>query len=74
MTKIDRDTQYARIGALITRRTGATALELMQATASTCVHKRLSEMRQRQGWSIYRIPVEGETFGSYHGIGPFEFS
>lgn len=68
-----KQTQYDRIASLITRKKGATALEMMQATASTCVHKRMSELRSR-GWSIYSKPVEGRNFSRYFGIPPAEFS
>ncbi len=38
--------QYAVIGNLISRKRGATVAELMSATWSSCVHKRLSELKE----------------------------
>jgi hypothetical protein len=48
--------QYEVIGNLIRRKRGATVAELMAATWSSCIHKRLSEMKQR-GWRIKREEV-----------------
>lgn len=62
-------TQYDRIGALLKRRKGATAAELIAATMSTAVHKRMSEMRQR-GWAIWRESIPGRTYGRYFGKAP----
>lgn len=62
-------TQYDAIGALIRRKTGATAAELIAATMSTAVHKRMSEMRER-GWAIHKVPVPGRTFHRYFGTAP----
>ena len=62
-------TQYDRIGALLKRKKGATAADLIAATMSTAVHKRMSEMRQR-GWSIRKEPVPGRTFHRYYGTAP----
>lgn len=62
-------TQYDAIGRLITRARGATALEMMHAADSTCVHKRMQEMR-RMGWQIERKPIKGKTYGRYVGMAP----
>lgn len=62
-------TQYDRIGALLRRKSGATAAELIAATFSTCVHKRMSEMRAR-GWTITREPIKGKAHGRYYGTAP----
>ena len=62
-------TQYARIGQLICRKMGATALELMHATASTCVHKRMSELKEC-GWTITKKQVSGKTYHRYFGVAP----
>jgi hypothetical protein len=64
-----RDTQYAAIGELIQREEGATPAELIAATWSTCVHKRMSEMRAR-GWDIRREQIEGRSYGRYFGQAP----
>jgi hypothetical protein len=61
--------QYDRIGALLKRRKGATAAELIAATMTTSVHRRLFEMRQR-GWTIWRQPIDGRPYGRYYGKAP----
>jgi hypothetical protein len=62
-------TQYEAIGALIKRSKGATAADLIAATMSTAVHKRMSEMRER-GWEIRKEQVPGRTFHRYFGKEP----
>jgi hypothetical protein len=61
--------QYEVIGNLIRRKRGATVAELMAATWSSCIHKRLSEMKQR-GWRIKREEVPGRNYGRYIGTAP----
>jgi hypothetical protein len=62
-------TQYDRIGALLKRRKGATAAELIAATMTTSVHKRMSEMREK-GWAIWRESIPGRAYGRYYGKAP----
>jgi hypothetical protein len=62
-------TQYDAIGALLKRKKGATAADLIAATMSTSIHKRMSEMRER-GWRIKREAIEGKTYGRYFGCPP----
>lgn len=66
---MSRRTQYDQIGALIKRKCGATPLEMMTVSQSTCVHKRLSELRNR-GWKITRKEIPGRTHGVYFGVPP----
>jgi len=61
--------QYARIARMLTRQRGATAYEMQLAAGTTCVHKRLSDMK-RKGWTITRKPVPGRNFGRYYGQAP----
>lgn len=61
--------QYAVIGKLIARKKGATPAELIAATMTTSVHRRLFEMRQH-GWTIRRVPVPGCRYGRYYGTAP----
>lgn len=61
--------QYEVIGRLIQRKRGATAADLMSATWSTCVHKRMSEMRAR-GWHINKVPIPGRTHYRFYGTAP----
>ena len=67
--KRTRRTQYDQIGALIKRKQGATPFELMTVSGSTCIHKRMSEMKQ-MGWTITRTPIDGKTYGIYRGKAP----
>ena len=62
-------TQYEAIGALLKRKTGATAADLIAATMSTSIHKRMSEMKER-GWSIRKEQVPGKTYHRYFGTAP----
>jgi predicted ArsR family transcriptional regulator len=62
-------TQYEAIGALLKRKKGATAADLIAATMSTAVHKRMSELRER-GWVIRKEPVPGRTYHRYYGQAP----
>lgn len=62
-------TQYDRIGALLKRKKGATAADLIAATMSTSIHRRLYELRQK-GWTIRKEPVPGRTFHRYYGTAP----
>lgn len=61
--------QYDRLERLLTRKTGATAMDIVQAVGTVCPHKRLSEMKAR-GWTITREQVKGRNFGRYYGIKP----
>ena len=62
-------TQYDKIGNLIKRKQGATPFELMTVSGSTCIHKRMSEMKG-MGWTITRKPINGKSYGIYYGKAP----
>lgn len=64
-----KTTQYAAIGKLLQRKKGATPAELMTSSGSTCIHKRMSEMRNA-GWSIWREDLKGARHGLYFGKAP----
>lgn len=64
-----KQSQYEAIARLICRKSGATPLELLKATNSTSVHKRMSEMKKR-GWRITREPIPGKSYGRYRGVQP----
>lgn len=66
MTKL---TQPARLERLLLRKTGVTAMEIVEKCQSTAPHKRMSELRAR-GWSIHRKPVQGKNYGRYFGVPP----
>ena len=62
-------TQYERIGRLLTRKRGATALEIIQAAGTVSPNSRLAEMKRR-GWRIVRKQIDGKSYGTYHGVKP----
>lgn len=45
-------TQHDRMATLLTRPQGATSVELARAAPSLSVHKRISELRLKKGWTI----------------------
>lgn len=64
-----KTSQYQRLEKLLTRKSGATAMEIVSALGTVCPHKRLSEMKER-GWHITRQQVNGKTYGRYFGRKP----
>lgn len=61
--------QYERLAKLLTRKTGATAMDIVAAVGTVCPHKRLSELKSR-GWMIRREQVSGKNYGRYYGVAP----
>jgi len=59
-------TQYEKLAKLLTRKRGATAMEIVEAVGTVAPHKRLSEMKAK-GWRIWREAVEGKNYGVYFG-------
>lgn len=45
-------TQHDRMATLLTRKQGATSVELARAAPSLSVHSRISELRLKKGWTI----------------------
>jgi hypothetical protein len=64
-----KQSQYDRIERLLTRKRGATAMDIAMAAGTVCPHKRLSELKAR-GWTIRREQVQGRNFGRYYGTAP----
>jgi hypothetical protein len=62
-------TQYERLSRLLTRKSGATAMDIVEAVGTVCPHKRLSELKER-GWHITREQVPGKSYGVYRGTAP----
>lgn len=62
-------TQYEIIGRLISRKRGATAMDIVFSAGTVCPHKRMSDMKA-QGWAIVKKQVNGENHHTYHGISP----
>lgn len=58
--------QYVRIGKLLTRKSGATAMEIASVVGSTSPHKRISELKAR-GWLVWREAIAGRNYGRYFG-------
>lgn len=61
--------QYDRIGKLITRKTGATAMDIASVAGTVSPHSRLSEMKAA-GWRIWREAIKGRNYGVYKGVAP----
>jgi hypothetical protein len=59
-------TQYDRIAKLLTRKRGATAMEIATAAGTVAPHKRLSEMKAK-GWAVWREAIPGKSYGRYFG-------
>ena len=58
--------QYTRLGKLLQRKRGVTAMEIIREVGTVCPHKRMSEMKER-GWLILRQDVPGQNYGRYFG-------
>lgn len=61
--------QLDRLEKLLTRKRGATAMEICEAVGTVSPHRRLTELKRR-GWNITRLPVEGRNYGRYYGRRP----
>jgi hypothetical protein len=64
-----KSTQYSRIAKLLTRKSGATAMEIASVAGTVSPHSRLAEMK-RAGWQIVREALEGKNYGRYRGTEP----
>jgi hypothetical protein len=64
-----KTSQYERIGKLLTRKTGATAMDIASVAGTVSPHSRLAEMKAR-GWHVTRRQVPGKSYGTYHGVKP----
>lgn len=53
-------TQYQRLAKLLTRPQGANSAELARAAPSLSIHKRVSEMAYRLGWTITKRKEQGK--------------
>lgn len=62
-------TQYDKLARLLTRKGGATAMDIVSAIGTVCPHKRLSELKAR-GWTIRREQVKGRNYSRYFGQAP----
>ena len=62
-------TQYDQLAKLLTRKRGATSLEIIQGAGTVSPHSRLAEMKAR-GWTIWRKALPGKTHGAYFGKAP----
>lgn len=57
------------LAKFLQRKSGVTAMEIMEIVRTTCPHKRLSDMKAR-GWTITKRQVPGTNFHKYFGIAP----
>jgi hypothetical protein len=64
-----KTSQYERIGKLLKRKTGATAMDIASVAGTVSPHSRLSEMKAA-GWRIWRESIAGKNYGVYRGKAP----
>lgn len=62
-------TQLEKLERLLTRKRGATAMDIAALVGTVSPHSRLAEMKAR-GWRIVRRAIPGKSYGSYHGTKP----
>jgi hypothetical protein len=64
-----KSAQLRRLGELLLRKRGVTAMEAGLGIGSTCPHKRMSDLKAR-GWTITRNDIEGRRDGRFFGRAP----
>lgn len=64
-----KTSQYQRIARLLTRKSGATAMDIASVAGTVSPHSRLSEMKAA-GWRIWREAIKGRNYGRYFGVRP----
>ena len=63
-------TQCKKLGNLLTRKLGVTALEIIMQVGTVCPHKRMSDLKN-EGWTILKKKVSGKNYHRYFGSAPF---
>lgn len=61
--------QTRTIGNMIARKSGATVAELIGATFTSSVHRRLTDLKEK-GWKVWREEIKGKNYGRYFGVPP----
>lgn len=64
-------TQHQKLGKLLLRKRGVTALEIVQLVGTVSPHRRLTDLKE-QGWTIVKKEVPGTNYHRYFGIKPQE--
>lgn len=62
-------TQYYRLAKILTRKRGATSMDIATQARTVSPHSRLAELKAR-GWRIWREAVPGKNYGRYFGTPP----
>lgn len=62
-------TQHQILAKLLSRKSGATALEIIQRVGTVCPHKRMSDLKA-MGWTITKRRVTGKKYNAYFGTAP----
>lgn len=62
-------TQHQILAKLLSRKSGATALEIIQRVGTVCPHKRTSDLKA-MGWTITKRRVTGKKYLAYFGTAP----
>lgn len=62
-------TQCDLLAKFLQRKSGVTAMEIMDLVRTVSPHRRLTDMKQR-GWTITKQLVPGTNFHRYYGKAP----
>lgn len=62
-------TQHQILAKLLSRKSGTTALEIIQRVGTVCPHKRMSDLKAL-GWTITKKQVNGKRHHVYFGVAP----
>lgn len=62
-------TQRNLLIKLLTRKAGATSMEICQVIGTVCPHKRMSELKNT-GWTILKQEVPGKRYHRYFAKPP----
>lgn len=62
-------TQNEKLAALLKRKNGCTAMDIMLATGSVSPHRRLTDLK-RKGWVIKPNKIAGKNYMFYTGTPP----
>ena len=62
-------TQCERLAQLLTRKRGATPMEIIEHVGTVCPHRRLYDLKQ-EGWTLSKKRVVGTNYHRYFGVAP----
>lgn len=62
-------TQSQLLGKLLSRKCGATPMEIIVKVGTVCPHKRMADLKA-MGWTITKQKIKGKTYHRYYGQAP----